>query len=177
MKQRKKNKLFTLFCSIIPGAAEMYMGFMKNGLSIMTLFVLSFMFPFILDISEVFLWITVLIWFFAFFHARNIDTCDDETFLALQDNFVWEEFIDVKKVPVSSNRYQKWIAVLLILFGFASLFSSCMNMIYNLIPDELWHIWYPITNHIPKILISIVIIVIGVKMIQGKKETLDGKNE
>ena len=177
MKQRKKNTLFTLFCSFIPGAAEMYMGFMKNGLSIMTIFVLSFMFPFLFNISEIFLWITALIWFFSFFHARNVATCDDETFLALQDNFVWEEFITVEKSSIPSNRYQKWIAVIFILFGFGSLFSNCMDMIYNLIPDELWHIWYPIANHIPKILFSIVIILIGVKMIQGKKETLNGKDE
>ena len=176
MKQRKKHTLFTLFCSFIPGAAEMYMGFMKMGLSIMTIFALSFMIPFMFD-NEMFICITVLVWFFAFFHARNIATCDNETFFALQDKFIWEEFIEVEKVPVSSNRYTKWIAIILIIFGSGSLLSNCMDMIYNLIPDRIWHIWYPILNHIPKIFISIVLIVIGVKMIQGKKEEIDGKRE
>ena len=41
MKQRKKNKLLTLFFSFIPGAAEMYMGFMKQGLSLMALMAVS----------------------------------------------------------------------------------------------------------------------------------------
>ena len=42
MKQKKKNKFFTFIFSLLPGAAEMYMGFMKNGLSMMVMFFISF---------------------------------------------------------------------------------------------------------------------------------------
>ena len=45
MVQKKKNKTFTFLCSFLPGAAEMYMGFMKNGLTLMLLFFASFMLP------------------------------------------------------------------------------------------------------------------------------------
>ena len=38
MKPRKKNNFFTLVCSFCPGAAEMYMGFMKSGLSLLVVF-------------------------------------------------------------------------------------------------------------------------------------------
>ena len=34
MKQQKKSKFFTFMFSFIPGAAEMYMGFMKQGVSL-----------------------------------------------------------------------------------------------------------------------------------------------
>ena len=34
----KKNRLFTFFFSLIPGAGEMYLGFYKSGASIMLLF-------------------------------------------------------------------------------------------------------------------------------------------
>lgn len=176
MKQRKKNKLLTLFFSLIPGAAEMYMGFMKKGFSIMTIFTISLMIPIIFQI-EVFLCISVLVWFFAFFHARNIATSDNETFLSLEDEWIFSNFIDKEQIPSFSRSYQKWFAIILIIFGCGSLLNNCMNMIYNMIPDELWHIFYPIANHIPKILISIVLIVVGVKMIQGKKEEIDGKGE
>ena len=176
MKQQKKNNLFTFFCSFIPGAAEMYMGFMKMGFSIMTIFTISLIFPIMFNI-EIFLCISVLIWFFAFFHARNIATCDNETFLNLEDEWIWSKFIDAEKVPSFRIEYQKWFAVILIIFGCGSLFHNCMNMIYNLIPDALWSVLYPIVNHIPKILISIALIVIGMKMIQGKKEEINGKEE
>ena len=176
MKQRKKNKLLTLFFSLIPGAGEMYMGFMKMGFSIMTIFAISFIIPFIFN-TEILLCICVLIWFFAFFHARNIATSDNEIFLSLEDKWIWENFISVEKVPSLNKVYQKWFAIILIIVGFGSLLNNCMNMIYSLIPDNLWNILYPIANRIPKILISIVLIVVGVKMIQGKKEEIDGKRE
>ena len=41
---KKKNRLFTFFCSLIPGAGEMYLGFFKHGLSVMTLFFLLMFF-------------------------------------------------------------------------------------------------------------------------------------
>ena len=42
MKQKRKNRFFTFIFSCLPGAAEMYMGFMKNGLTLMIFFFLSF---------------------------------------------------------------------------------------------------------------------------------------
>ena len=38
MKTKKKNRFFTFCFSLMPGAAEMYMGFLKTGLSLMVTF-------------------------------------------------------------------------------------------------------------------------------------------
>ena len=38
MKTKKKNRFLTFCFSCLPGAAEMYMGFMKMGLSLMLVF-------------------------------------------------------------------------------------------------------------------------------------------
>ena len=35
---RKKNKFLTFLFALLPGAAEMYMGFMKMGLTLLSLF-------------------------------------------------------------------------------------------------------------------------------------------
>ena len=35
---RQKNKILMFLFSLIPGAGQMYMGFMKQGLSLMTIF-------------------------------------------------------------------------------------------------------------------------------------------
>ena len=37
----KKNGILTLLFALIPGAGEMYQGYMKRGLSIITMFCLS----------------------------------------------------------------------------------------------------------------------------------------
>ena len=42
MKTKKKNRFLTFCFSMLPGAAEMYMGFMKTGVSLMSLFMLVY---------------------------------------------------------------------------------------------------------------------------------------
>ena len=56
MKQQKKNKFFTFMFSFIPGAAEMYMGFMKQGISLMTLFMVCLGVPLALNIIDLQFW-------------------------------------------------------------------------------------------------------------------------
>ena len=41
MKTKKKSKFMTFCFSFIPGGGQMYMGFMKTGLSLMLLFALT----------------------------------------------------------------------------------------------------------------------------------------
>ena len=172
MKPKKKSSVFTFFCSFLPGAAEMYMGFMKMGVSLMALFFVSFMIPAMFNASDVFICLAFIIWFYGFFHARNIAACDDEAFLLLDDKFIWEEFTEGKPLKISEKSGRKWIAGILILLGVGILWSNFRSLIYNLIPDAMWEAIYPIVNNIPGTVIAIVIIIIGVKMILGKKEEL-----
>ena len=177
MKPKKKSNVFTFFCSFLPGAAEMYMGFMKMGISLMALFFVSFMIPAMFNASDAFICLAFAIWFYGFFHARNLSACDDEDFVLLEDQFIWEEFTDGKPVKVSEKSGRKWIAGILILLGVGILWSNFRSIIYSLIPDEMWEAIYPVVANIPGTIIAVVIIIIGVRMILGKKEELIGAEE
>ena len=39
--KKKKNRFFLFCCSLWPGAGELYLGFMKTGLSLLGIFALS----------------------------------------------------------------------------------------------------------------------------------------
>ncbi len=175
MRQKKKNKAFTFICSLLPGAAEMYMGFMKLGVSLMAVFFLSFMIPAIFRANDVFVCIAFLLWFYGFFHARNIDAMDDADFMALEDKFIWEEFTDSRAVKISGKTGRKWFAAILIVFGCGVLWSNFRSFFLKFIPVEIWETLYPIIDRVPEIIFAVVIIVIGIRMILGKKEELDGK--
>ena len=175
MKQKKKNKAFTFICSFLPGAAEMYMGFMKLGLSLMALFFFSFMIPAIFSANDVLLCVTGMLWFYSFFHARNMASLDDMEFMAFEDKFIWEEFTEGKPMKISGKTGRKWFAVLLIVFGCGVLWSSFRNIFFQFIPDELWEMLYPVINRIPEIIFAIIFIFIGIKMVLGKKEELNGE--
>lgn len=96
MKQQKKNKFFTWVISFMPGAAEMYMGFMKKGISMMRIFLLCIAITELFNM-ELFVFAAFLVWCYSFFHARNVAASEEDVFLTLQDNYIWTDFIDEKK--------------------------------------------------------------------------------
>lgn len=174
---QKKNRFFTFICSLLPGAAEMYMGFMRRGSSIMAIFFLSIIIPSILIIGDAFILIAVLIWFYSFFHARNLAACSEEKLQSLPDEFIWESFTTGRKFSVSDPTLRKWGAYILIICGAILLWNNISSMIYRLIPDSMWGYLAPLVERIPQVVIAILIIAIGVKMIMGKKEEIDGEGK
>ncbi len=175
--KRKKGKVWTFICSLLPGAAEMYMGFMKNGLSIMALFFACWLIPSLLRVSDVFVLFGFLIWFYGFFHARNLAACSEEELQSIPDNFVWEAWGDFGKLQISSPTLRKWGAFILILAGVNLLWGTFYSMMYSLFPEVMWMYLDPILNDVPQIVTAIIIIVIGVKLIAGKKEELHGEGK
>ena len=138
MKQKRKNRFFTFIFSLLPGAAEMYMGFMKNGLTLMILFFLSFVPMVFFSSLEFLMALGVVIWFFGFFHARNYAGMSDAEFEAMEDKYIWEEFPEFKNIKVANTTVKKAIAAILIILGCGQLWSYFSGLIYNLIPENLF---------------------------------------
>lgn len=175
MKPKKKNKLFTFIFSLIPGAAEMYMGFMKTGVSMMSIFFASFIIPTSLRINDVFMSFAGVIWFYCFFHARNLAACREEVFQNLPDEFIWNSFINGKTIEFSNPTVKKWGANSLIICGAILLWNNITSILYRLMPDDILNYLSPFIDKIPQTIISILLIIIGVQMIKGKKEELYGE--
>lgn len=177
MKQQKKNGFFTFIFSLMPGAAEMYMGFMKSGFSLMGIFFLCYIIPDALNLHNYTGILVVLAWFVSFFHARNLAGLKDEVFYQVQDEFIWESFAEKRNIHISNPTLRKWAAGILIVGGVIALWQNFSSVIYNFIPDYLWEYVYPVMNKIPQIAVAIIVIIIGVKLIAGKKEEMseDGK--
>lgn len=174
MKQQRKNKFFTFIFSFMPGAAEMYMGFMKCGVSLMGLFFASFIIPQFFRLYDLTMLIVALIWFYSFFHARNLATATDEIFYNMQDEFIWESFAARRNIQISNPTLRKWVASILIVCGVVMLWQNFSSVIYGFIPDYLWDYVYPVMQSIPQVVVAVIIIIIGVKLIVGKKEEMNG---
>ena len=77
---QKQKKGFLLFISsLIPGAGEMYMGFFKQGISIMTLFWAIIAIAGGLNISSLVIFLPVL-WFYSFFIFITRKNCRKKNF-------------------------------------------------------------------------------------------------
>ncbi len=177
MKQKKKNRFFTLIFSFLPGAAEMYMGFMKSGFSLMLFFLLPFALITIYGGLDFLMPICAVMWFYGFFHARNYAGLDDQSFEAMTDKYIWEEFSDLNFNKVSGKVVKKWIAAALIVIGAAMIWDYFSGILYRLIPEGYWDDIYPALSNIPQVVISILMVIVGIRMIIGKKKELDITSE
>ncbi len=151
----------------------MYIGFMKNGVSLMAVFFLSLMIPFSMYLNDIFICLVALVWFYSFFHAYHLSVMDDDMLREKPDIFIWDELFGEGKITISTVKAQRMFAYVMILIGLSVLWSNISHVIYGLIPDRYWDHYYRMINSIPQITISIFMIYVGFRMIRGKKKQLD----
>ena len=141
---QKQKKGFLLFISsLIPGAGEMYMGFFKQGISIMTLFWAIIAIAGGLNISSLVIFLPVL-WFYSFFHVHNLKELPEEEFYAIEDNYILHLDRIFQNNIRLSQKHIKIAAILLIVFGVALLdftkFSGYYYTGYH-VPDSFCYHW------------------------------------
>lgn len=169
MNTKKKSRFLSFCFSLLPGAAEMYMGFMKAGTSLMLTFFL------LIAVSgwvnqTILIMFDVVIWFYGFFHANHLASLSDEEFAQVTDEYLlgWDLTLDRKKFV---GKYQKWIACGLIFVGAVFLWDTLANLLRNVLPEEyafVARIMWRIGNYAPGIIIGCGIIFLGVRLLNGK---------
>lgn len=170
--QRKKSRSLTFIFSLLPGAGHMYMGFMKIGLSFMA------MFFFIIFLGNFFsagsfLIIEPLVWFYAFFDCMNKASLNDEEFLLVEDKYLFsmDRMLELNEGLIKKNKFV--VGCIVLLFGIYLLWNSILQRLWSVIPQFEYDLLMNITRAVPQIVISIIIIVIGIKLIMGKKKESD----
>ncbi len=176
MRPIQKRGFFNFIFSLMPGASEMNMGFMKAGLSIMGAFLGSFMVMALLGLSDIFMVLPVILWFYAFFHARNLACCDPQTFMELEDDYFWNDFIDDRSTSLRSDNVRKWGSWILVIAGVMMLwnivFNPVIDFLQGLMYDTgyfIYHVAYGFLSAVPRFVAALVILYFGFRMILGKK--------
>lgn len=167
---KKRNGFFALCFSLVPGAGEMYMGFMKQGVSIMAAFWLLIFLAAFLNIGPV-LFILPILWCYSFFNVHNIRGLSDDEFYALEDDYAFhmEKFLPVGS---TSRKHSTFGAAALIILGVMMLWNNMMEFLRWLIPSPLY---WTITEGLPQIFIGLALVFTGLYLIRGKKKELDEK--
>lgn len=172
MKTKKKNRFLTFCFSLMPGAAEMYMGFMRTGTELMLFFLGMIMIPSFLGLEGLSI-LAVVIWAYGFFHANHLASLSDEEFVQVEDNdILGMELFQKGKKKLQGN--SRGIAVLLIVLGIWLLWGTGVDMLwaYRVLPEYIYELLFTISDYVPRLVASVLIIVLGVHMIRGKKKEL-----
>lgn len=184
--KKKKNRFILFWLSLMPGAGEMYLGFMKMGLSLLVMFILGIIAASELQMGILAL-IPIVVWIYGFFHANNLGGLDDETFYGMEDRYLGiinEEEMNIFK-SAASGKYKKAAAILMILVG--------LNLLFHVITDAAREIFYSlgyeyiysrmswiadrVGGDVIRAVIGVVIIWFGLSLIRGKKKEIESSEE
>lgn len=170
---KKKNKFWTLVFSAVPGAGQMYMGFMKRGLSLMTIFCGICGFAIWANMGPLLL-AAVVCWFYSFFDVWNLRSLPDEVFQQITDDYT-VHMADGQGISyLIFRKYRKITAVALIVTGSCVLIRRMNQWIDYWLPSGYYNPFSDLFGYqLPQLVVSIVIIIIGISMIRGKKQELD----
>lgn len=169
---KKKNGFFAFIFSLLPGAGEMYLGFIRRGTSIMTLFFGIIALASWLDLSPL-AFVIPVIWCYSFFDTHNLRALPDEEFYSTEDEFLLP--LEFMRLSIFSQKYKLIIGGALILIGVSVLWNQLIDFFNRLfiLPTFVREFLYFIGNRIPQSLFAIFIIAVGFSLIRGKKRDME----
>lgn len=173
---RKKSGFLTFCFSLLPGAGQMYMGFMKRGTSLMSAFFLLIFAASWLNLGTLMLAMPI-IWFFAFFDTHNLRSMPDDEFYAMEDDYILIPEFAKEKSRLLQSKYRNILALALIIIGFSILWNNVYDLIRSFLPEEISDAIYSFGHYFPQLIIGFAIIALGLYLINGKKKDLDTREK
>lgn len=167
----KRNKFVTFIFSLIPGAGHMFMGFMKMGVSLMAAATLIIFLASWLNISPL-LFLLPILWFYSFFDCINKRYSTDEEFAGFEDKYLFT----IDKLLASGDQIFKrrrlMAGILLLLLGAYLIWNNLMYGMgrYGLFSNEMYYKLRTFTSIAPQFIVGVIIIVIGVKLVLGRRK-------
>ncbi|MFA9381969.1 MAG: hypothetical protein ACERKO_13020, partial [Acetanaerobacterium sp.] len=150
----KKSRFLVLLFSLIPGAGEMYLGMMKTGVMIMSLFCGIIVLGNWLRFEFIFFALPVL-WFYSFFNVHNQKHLAPE-WLKQQDDRLFSGtngFLEGRLKSVFEKRH-KIIGVACIAIGAYALFDNTVSpYLYQL--EDIIPPLYALLRNLPTLIVSL----------------------
>ena len=164
-----KNGILTFLFAFCPGAGQMYQGYMKRGLSLITMFCVAFGAGTLLEVLYVAM---PIVWMYSFFDTFNLraqiiaDTAPEDDYLVHFD----PRDKRLARALLDSHKLVGW---LLIAFG---ALIAYQNLIMNTLGDLVYR-WghsspvfralYLVMASLPDVVVCVVLIVCGVWLVKG----------
>lgn len=169
---RKKSSFLTFCFSFLPGAGQMYMGFMKRGISLMSAFFLLIFISVLTGLGTLMLAMPIL-FFFAFFDTFNLRAMPDDEFYAMEDDYLFIQELTKERSRIIQSKYRNVLALALIIIGFSILWNNIYDLMREFLPYYISNMIYQFGRYFPQLIIGLAIIALGLYLIRGKKKDLD----
>ena len=168
----KKNGILTFLFAFVPGAGQMYQGYMKRGLSLITLFFLCIMAGMLL--LEQLVLTALIVWMYSFFDTFNLRAQFIAGTAPADDYLVHFNTKDARLTLFFRDSH-KLVGWALIALG---AMVAYQNIIMRVLGDVMWR-WgqnnpffravYLMLEQLPQIVVCVALIICGVWLVRGPK--------
>ena len=173
---KRKHGLLLFIAACIPGCGEMYQGYMKRGISILTVFCAVFALAVFLEIGALAV-LMMPLWLFSFFDSYNLRGQTDAQAEANPDAYLFGlSDIDSRRMSALLQKRHSFLGWALVLLGVYILFETVVGRLLNIICEYLgqWWLYDIVMRDLPRLVVTVGIIALGVWFIRGpKKETAE----
>lgn len=168
----KKNGILTFLFAFVPGAGQMYQGYMKRGLSLITMFCLCIMAGMLL---EPLVLTALIVWMYSFFDTFNLRAQFIAGTAPADDYLVHFNTKDARLTLFFRDSH-KLVGWALIAFGALIAYE---NIIMNLLNDVLWRwgrdsvvfrAFYLVMDRLPDVVLCVALILCGVWLVRGPQK-------
>ena len=167
----KKNGFLTFIFACIPGAGQMYYGYMQRGLSIAVMLMLCVMAA---TVIQPLLFLCLVIWMYSFFDTFNL-RAQIGAGTAPQDDYLvhinWQDK-RMEQFMMDSHKLLGWGLIAL------GAMVAYQNIIMRVLGDVMWR-WgqdnpvfraiYLMLDALPQIVVCVALIVCGMWLVRGPK--------
>ena len=168
----KKNGILTFLFAFVPGAGQMYQGYMKRGLSLITLFFLCIMAGMLL--LEPLVLTALIVWMYSFFDTFNLRAQFIAGTAPADDYLVHFNTKDARLTLFFRDSH-KLVGWALIALG---AMVAYQNIIMRVLGDVMWR-WgqnnpffravYLMLEQLPQIVVCVALIICGLWLVRGPK--------
>ena len=167
----KKNGILTFLFAFVPGAGQMYQGYMKRGLSLITLFFLCIMAGMLL---EPLVLTALIVWMYSFFDTFNLRAQFIAGTAPADDYLVHFNTKDARLTLFfrDSHKLLGWGLIAL------GALVAYQNILMNTLGDIVWR-WgqsspffralYLMMDQLPEVVVCVALIICGAWLVRGPK--------
>lgn len=169
----KKNGILTFLFAFVPGAGQMYQGYMKRGLSLITMFCLFIMAGAMTGLDPLIMG-CFIVYMYSFFDTFNLcaqivaDNAPEDDYLV---HFNWQDE-RMQKFMMDSHKLLGWALIAL------GAMAAYENIIMRVLGDVMWR-WgqnnpffraiYLMLDELPQIVACVALVVCGLWLVRGPK--------
>ena len=168
---KRKQGLLFFISSCVPGCGQMHQGYMKRGMSILTIFCGIFALAVLLEIGALAV-LMLPVWLFSFFDSYNLRAQTEADATPADAYLFCLSDMDSRRMNDLLRKRHSLVGWGLVLLGVYVLFETVAGRLVNIICEYLgeWWLYEIVMRDLPRLAVTVGIIALGVWFIRGPKK-------